>query len=95
MVKANVMFQPAAGLVMVEVVDKKQALKIHLPDSAKKKNDMVDLVVAAVGEGVTQFEPGDVVMCAPTKDTFRMDVGAGERSYLFHKEADILGKFGV
>jgi len=93
MVKALITFRPAGDLVMIEVVNKQSQLKLHIPDSAKRKSDLVDLVVAAVGPDVKGFEPGDVVMCAPTRDTFKMDAGAGEKSYLFHREVDVFGKF--
>lgn len=88
-------FKPRADVVMIEIGKKKaEKTLIHLPDTAKKKNaDDVLLTVVAVGESVKNFKPGDVVMHAPSTNTFNLDVGDGSKTYCFVREEEVFGTF--
>ena len=90
------MFTTANDSGMIELVEKNQAVKIHLPDNVQDKHMLHSLVVFAVGKDVTLYEVGDEVLTPlPTENQLaRIDVdGSGEKVFIFWAENDIFGKF--
>lgn len=89
----KIVFKPRADVLLVEIGKKDDSKQlIVLPDSAKKKDDVL-LTVRAVGNDVNGFIPGDVVMCAPSTNTFNLDVGDGVKPYMLVTEAEVFGTF--
>ena len=95
MAKKGGTFKPAGKIVMVEPVPKESKIRIIIPDSAKQSGTEVDVVVRAIGDGVTRFAVGDKVVCAlPTKEKMmKFDNGDGMKLYCFYDEDQIFGKF--
>jgi hypothetical protein len=89
-------FKPQGKKVMVEPVNRDEGITIHLPDSAKNTlSDNVDIIVRAVGSGVTKFKAGDrVITPFPKKEqACKFDAGCGKNMYLFFEEDEVFGKF--
>ncbi len=90
---SKITFRPRADVVMVEIGKREPEGKIILPESAKNRDDVL-LTVRAVGAEVKGFKAGDVVMCAPNTNTFKLDAGDGDKTYMFATEEEVFGVFG-